>query len=107
MTQYTMGDLNVDYPEVNRHWHENSESYAGGDCLLTALRDGWVISDTVFREEHWHAGVRLVTVYHFTLKRGDETCVMPVVTNPYIHRLVRSSSLEVVPMNDNKRVRSE
>jgi hypothetical protein len=88
-------NFHVQYPDVNRHWSPNSEDYAGGDCLLTAINRGWEIGNEVVKEEHWHAGVRMVAVYRFRLRRGDQEIVMPVIENPYVTRLLYMSPFEV------------
>lgn len=90
-------NLHVDYPDLNRHWDPHSEKYAGGDGLLTAMQNGWEIDGPVLAEEYWCAGTRLVMIYHFTLVRGDETMKMPVLSNPYIQRLLQVWRLNVIP----------
>ncbi len=85
------------YWRIVRHWHADSERYAGGDCLLTALHNGWVVSERVIADEHWHAGTRCVMVYYFELTRGDEIMTMPVITNPFVERLMAENALRVIP----------
>jgi hypothetical protein len=86
------------YPAFHRHWHPGSERFAGGDALLTAVDDKWEVSRVCYLEEHWHAGTRLVTVYHFELQRGEERMTMPVITTPYVRRIIRREQFEVVPI---------
>lgn len=84
------------YWRLVRHWHAESEPFAGGDCLLTALNKGWEMGERVTADEHWHAGTRCVMVYHFELMRGGEKMTMPVITNPFVERLIAENRLAVV-----------
>ncbi|MDZ4766338.1 MAG: hypothetical protein SGI73_17490 [Chloroflexota bacterium] len=93
-------NLHAHYPDVIKHWSVVSERFAGGDALLTKLRKGWDIDGAVYAEEFWHAGTRPVTVYHFMLTRGDEQIVMPVVTTPYVRRMISSWKLDVRPYDE-------
>lgn len=86
------------YPVFKRHWHAGSEDFAGGDALLTALDDDWTVSPTCYREEYWQAGTRLVTVFHFELQREGEKMNMPVITSPYIRRIIRNEGFNVKPI---------
>lgn len=96
------------YPVFKRHWHPGSEKYAGGDALLTALDHDWDVKDTCYLEEFWHAGTRLVTIYHFELERGDEKMDMPVITTPYVRRILREQNFKILPIAErNDRVRSK
>jgi hypothetical protein len=63
----------------------------------------------IYREEFWHAGTRLTSVFHVTLKRGDETMVMPVISNPYARRLIYQNRITVRPIEERaqKIARSE
>ncbi len=81
-----------------RHWHAQSEPYGGGDSLTTALYLGWTMGDVVYLEEHWLAGTRRVSVYHFELMRDNVSMIMPVIGNPYIDRLIFQTSLQVMPI---------
>jgi hypothetical protein len=93
-------NLHSQYPDFFRHWCDTSEQFAGGDALLTAMQNNWVADATCYEEQYWHAGTRLVTVYHFELHNGDETLHMPVVTNPYVRRVIREEHFKVVPMEN-------
>ena len=96
-------NLHSQYPDFSRHWCDTSEQYAGGDALLTAMQNDWVADTTCYEEQYWHAGTRLVTIYHFELTNGDETLHMPVITNPYVHRIIREEAFKVIPMNEAKK----
>jgi hypothetical protein len=95
-------NFHVQYFDLKRHWCAPSEKYAGGDCLLSALDDGWEIDPLVRCEDHWHAGVRRVPVYHFTLTRNGEEMKMPVISNPFVERFVRHSDIQLVRMNERR-----
>jgi hypothetical protein len=47
-------------------------------------------------EEHWHAGIRRVDVYHFELVKDDQTQVVPVQSNPVVRRLMHDRQLRIV-----------
>jgi hypothetical protein len=81
--------------KAGRHWHPGSEKYTGADRLVAALIDGWEISK-VSLQDHWLRGIRKVTVYHFELKRNNETVVMSVTANPYVERFVAQLSRQVL-----------
>lgn len=93
-------DLHVDYPDILRHWSPVSEKYAGADCLVTALRNGWRVVGEIYHEETWLAGMRLTGVYHITLKRGDEMMEMPVLSNPYARRLIYQNRITTIPLQE-------
>lgn len=91
-------DLHVDYPDMHRHWDAQSERYGGGDSLLTALQGGWLLDEVIWAEEYWHAGTRPVMIYHFTLAREQEKMSMPVMSNPFILRLLQTLRVQVKRM---------
>ena len=82
--------------DTRRHWSPTSQTYAPADVLMRFLTEGWVISPVVGLEEHWHAGVRRVDVYHFELNREGETQVVPVQSNPVVRRLMHEYDLRIV-----------
>lgn len=100
-------NFHVEYMDVVQHWHSESQPFAGGDSLLTALYDGWEMSDIVVREEYWFAGMRSVKVYHFELSRGDEIMVMPIIDTPYLTRIIQSSQLQVMSSEDYRHGREK
>lgn len=91
-------NFHVEYPDMSRHWDANSERFGGGDALLTRLQTGWTLGDTVWAEQHWHAGTRPVMVLHFRLHKGEEVCDMPVISNPYVRRLIYKLKWQVRPL---------
>ncbi len=88
MVAFDALNAHVEYPDVVRHWSPISEKYAGGDQLITLLNQGWQIKETIFCETYWHAGSRPVEIYHMDLVRDHETLAVPVLTNPYVRRIV-------------------
>ena len=107
MTHYNFVDANSIYMDVTRHWHAESEKYAGGDALLTALYDGWMVHEVVFREEFWHAGTRCTTVFLFELELDGARMSMPMVTNPYIERFIAQMNMQVLPIESRVRLAQE
>jgi hypothetical protein len=98
MTQ-DANNYHVSYPDVFRQWSPACEKYAGGDSLVTALTHGWDFSTkTIFYEEFWLAGTRPVVVFHFQLEKGDVAMTMPVITNPYVRRVIRMHEITAKPM---------
>lgn len=87
---------------IYRHWSPISEKYTGGDALLTALDEGWVVDGVIFRQEFWLAGVRRVCVFHVDLRRDGETAKMQVIQNPYVTRMVHELGSQVVLINQRK-----
>ncbi len=83
-----LSNLHYAYMAEVRHWDPESENFTGADALFTAFDNGWTLDKDVEYEEHWYAGTRGVTVYHFTLRRDDETMTMKVVTNPLVRRML-------------------
>lgn len=82
--------------DTRRHWSPSSQTYAPADVLLQYLVEGWLISPVVGLEEHWHAGVRRVDIYHFELVRDQQSQVLPVQSNPIVRRLIQQSQLKIV-----------
>jgi len=93
-------DFHVEYLEIYRHWHSGSEQFASGDALVTALQDGWKLLEPVYEEKYWHAGTRLVVVYHGFLERDGERMLMPVISNPFIRRGILQRGTQVRPYEE-------
>ena len=87
--------------DTRRHWSSSSQMYAPADVLVHYLAEGWQISPVVGLEEHWHAGVRRVDVYHFELTKDDQSQVLPVQSNPVVRRLMRDRQLRVVLLKND------
>ena len=71
------------------------------------MQNHWEAEDTCYEEQYWHAGTRLVTIYHFDLHNGGETMHMPVITNPYVRRIIREEQIKVLPLGAQKQTRYE
>ncbi|NDJ78299.1 MAG: hypothetical protein GYB65_18780 [Chloroflexi bacterium] len=82
--------------DTRRHWSPTSQPYAPADVLMQYLSWGWIISPVVGLEEHWHAGVRRVDVFHFELTKENQALVLPVQSNPVVRRLLSERQLKVV-----------
>lgn len=95
-------DAHLDYLQIQRHWHAGSEKYAGADALVTAIHKGWQPERAVYSEEYWHAGSRLVEVFHFELTRGDEKLTMPVISNPYLRRMLKIMKPTIHPIEERE-----
>lgn len=102
-----MGNLNLEsthewYTRNYRHWCPHSEgAYTGADSLLSALRVGWKLVSRVYREEILFHGARHTTLYHFILERDGEQRVMPVISNPFVVRLLDEGRLHIQHYNEN------
>ena len=90
---------------VYRYWHAQSQKFAGGDCLATLLFLGWTLNPLVMVDTYWHFGTRQVNVYHFELIRDGESVTMPVLSNPYVDRLIAENTLEVVAVDRTEKLR--
>ncbi len=95
--------------DTRRHWSPSSQQYAPADVFVSYLADGWLFSPVVGLEEHFHAGIRRVDVYHFELTKEGQSQVLPVQSNPIVRRLLHQYQLRVVllkrdavPMQDEK-----
>lgn len=85
-----------------RHWSRESQTYAPADVLMRYLRSGWELDKLAAVESFWHAGVRRVEVYYFTLLNGEERVEMPVLANPAVFRLIEESQLTVIRVNSTQ-----
>lgn len=95
-------NYHADYLDVTQHWNKNSESYAGGDALVTLLLNGWKLDSNVSVETKWYTGMRQGLIYHMVLVRDDEKITIPVINNPYITRLVIENDLDITHMTDQE-----
>jgi hypothetical protein len=80
---------------TSQHWSSKSEHFAGGDNLITAIEWDWGIEKCAL-VTHWFAGMRGVRVYEFTLVKGDERIVMPVLNNPYVERFIIDHDIDLI-----------
>lgn len=95
------------YTDTDRHWHAGSESYTGGDSLLTALRNGWQLLTLAYEQQVDLRGGRCVTVIHFQLVNGSKRMVMPVVENPFIARLLRERRIMVNAIREEYEIETQ
>lgn len=105
MVTFDASNSHFEYMDVVRHWSSKSQKYAGGDAVMTLLSNGWRIAETVFLEEYWHAGSRCVTIFHLEMHRDDEVMNVPVLSNPYVRRMVDTMPVQVRPVSDRMRQR--
>ena len=101
MVTFDATNSHFEYMDVTCHWSADSQKYAGGDALVTFLHDGWEMAETVFYEEYWHAGGRLVMIYYFEIERDGETLSVPVLGNPFVNRMVNSLPLQLLPVSES------
>ncbi len=101
-----VSNYHAQYLDVtSQHWHPNSAQFAGGDHLLTAINNGWDVSDCML-QEIWYAGARCVFIYHFTLSRQGDVMKMPVIDNPYVTRFIEQGGVTVRTESDQKSEKS-
>jgi len=81
---------------TSQHWSYSSETYAGGDNLLTAIGRGWEIDRAVRQRQHWFAGMRCIDIFEFTIRRDNVVRTMHVLGNPYVRRYLATRSYELV-----------
>ncbi|MCD4686351.1 MAG: hypothetical protein K8S97_10480 [Anaerolineae bacterium] len=95
-------ELELRTNDTRRHWSPSSQAYAPADVLLRYLATGWQVSPVVGLEEHYHAGVRRVDVYHFELLNGDQQQILPVQSNPVVRRLIQERGLRIVRLSGDR-----
>jgi hypothetical protein len=105
MAVQNLSNFHHAYSHLVRHWHVGSEQFAGGDALFTALENGWDMGETVEYEEYWSTGAARIVVCHFQLTRGKEAMTMPVITNPYIERVLSDMNVKTVRIADKKKIK--
>ncbi len=89
--------------ESNYHyWSPRSQTYAPANVLMHYLQRGWRLDPLAAVESFWHAGVRRVDVYYFTLLNSDERIEMPVLANPAVFRLIEEHQLTVIRVNASR-----
>ena len=95
-----ISNFHAQYSELtSQHWHPNSETYAGGDHLTTALEKKWQI-EKVELKRHWYAGMRSVRLYEFTLTKEGRTVTMPVLDNPFVERFIKLEGIDLIEGED-------
>jgi hypothetical protein len=81
-----------------RYWSPQAQAFAAGDHLLWYIYEGWSVSNKVEGETHWFSNNRYVVVYKFTLAKGRNRIVMPVVNNPFVQNLVLDLQTDTLPV---------
>lgn len=85
------------FTESNQYWSPDSEEYAAASQLITAMRAGWRLAlPRVSARQIWNSGSRPRTVYEFTLMRGSQLMIMPVLSNPYIERYIIQHDIRII-----------
>ena len=85
------------FTESDQYWSPDSEDYAAASQLITAMRDGWLLAlPRVCARQIWHSGSRPSTIYEFTLMRGSQLMIMPVLSNPYIERYIVQHDIRII-----------
>lgn len=85
-----------------RHWSPMCEQYTGADSLITALRGGWRVRPTVYRQDVLHGGSRRTSIYTFTLQSGTEVRHMAVICTPFIVRFLAEQRFMVLQVEDGE-----
>ena len=61
------------------------------------MRHGWMLAlPRVSARQVWHGGSRPRTVYDFTLMRGSQLMIMPVLSNPFIERYIIQNDIRII-----------
>ncbi len=85
------------FTESIQYWCPDSETYAAASQLLSALRDDWLLAlPRVRARQVWNSGSRARTLYEFTLVRGSQLMIMPVLSNPFIERYLIQNDIRVI-----------
>ena len=93
------------FTESNQYWCPDSETYAAASHLLSALRDDWSLAlPRVRARQTWNSGSRARTLYEFTLLRGSQLMIMPVLSNPFIERYLVQNDIRVIHDGMTERV---
>jgi hypothetical protein len=93
------------YTRQPRHWDPQSEPYTGGDSLLTALRTGWTIQNNhVIEHKISLSGGRMTTIYYVLLMKATHRRIMPVITNPFVERLLERLDIVVKQMAEGEAI---
>lgn len=85
------------FTESAQYWSPESESFAAASHLISALRAGWLLAmPRVRARQIWNSGSRARTLYEFTLVRGSQLMIMPVLTNPFVERYLIQNDIRVI-----------
>lgn len=96
MTIYNPEGTHEKYTQTDRHWCPQSEkTYTGADSLLTAQRNGWRLLGIAYRQDILLRGSRYTTLYYFKLFKDGKRVIMPVLSNPFVARMVKQQRIRV------------
>ncbi len=85
------------FTESAQYWSPESEKYAAASHLISALRAGWILALPRVRvRQIWNSGSRARTLYEFTLVRGSQLMIMPVLANPFVERYLVQNKICVI-----------
>lgn len=87
--------VHIEDKAVYCHWSPVSQTFFGGDALLTALDSGWEIMGPVLRQEYSCTSNRCTYVYHIELHRDWEIVCMRVIENPCVTRMLHQFQAEI------------
>ncbi|MBZ0317188.1 MAG: hypothetical protein DPW16_21040 [Chloroflexi bacterium] len=83
-------------------WSSHSQPIAPVEILVNRLQRGCTLDPIVRVEMHTYGPGRSVSIYHFTVIQEDQKLVIPVQSNPVVHRLIDQYRLEVVPLKSSE-----
>ena len=66
----------------------------------SAVERGWLVEKCILIQ-HWYAGMRSVKIYEFTLQRGEDSMIMPVISNPYVARFIKEEEIQLIEKKDS------
>lgn len=98
MTIYNPEGNHTKYTEIDRHFCAKSEQYTGADSLITAQRNGWQIINTVYEKKVEMRGGRYTSLYYFKLMRNGDKLIMPIVSSPFIERMLQRTKIVLLPL---------
>lgn len=98
MTIYNPKGVHEKFTETKRHFSPGSEHYTGADSLLTAQRYGWRLVNIAYEEQILMRGGRYTSLYYFKLMRGHEKMIMPILSNPFVLRMLEKRRMIVRSM---------
>lgn len=95
MTIYNPEGVHERFTITNRHFSPDSEYYTGADSLLTAQRYGWRLVNIAYEEHVLMRGGRYTSLYYFKLIRGAEKMIMPILSNPFVLKMLETRRMIV------------
>ncbi len=81
--------------ELAPHWSCESETYAPASVLIGYLGADWIPDNPVTAESFYYGSCRHSEVYHFVLRRRNQSIELPVVANPIVFRVVAKYRLDI------------